>query len=125
MPLLLQELASTHTELLAANLTSFLGVLHIARLARTCHAAHEMMFHDEAWRVHASLLLGSSPPKRAAHIRRGARARMWMAAGLPMCWRDLFFAASSLNQYRQTWILNGSIKLSGMKRGTSWSSHGG
>ena len=37
---------------------------------------------------------------------------MWMAAGLPMCWRDLFFAASSLNQYRQTWIKNGSIKLS-------------
>ena len=112
MPLLLQELASTHTELLAANLTSFLGVLHIARLARTCHAAHEMMFHDEAWRVHVlrccwAHLRPSEQPMFGEEL-----ARMWMAAGLPMCWRDLFFAASSLNQYRQTWISNGSIKLS-------------
>ena len=107
---LLQELANTHTELLAASLTQFLGVLHVARLSRTCRAAHEMMFHEEAWRVR---VLGScwwhlrpDPPVEGEEL-----ARMWLAAGLHMCWRDLYFAASSVNLFRQFWIKGGDISL--------------
>ena len=70
--------------------------------------------HDAVWQArvlksgwsHLRPLGGASTYMDGAEV-----ARLWMANGIPMCWRDIYFAASAVNSLHQTWIVNGSISI--------------